>query len=109
MPVNNQTVHAVAAFPAGVFTVLRSDGCVLTNPAAGRYLVTVPAGFGAQAPNLKVTANAAPDAGPPVEPRFVNLVWLTQTTLEVQTFDPTGALADADGVWITVEIVPRVS
>lgn len=108
MPVNNQTVHAVAAFVGAppAFTVLRSDGCVLTNPGVGQYRVTVPAGFGAQGPNLKVTANAT---GPGGVAAIVNIAWISQTVLDVLTFDAAGAAADVDGVWITVEIVPRVS
>ena len=110
MPTNNQTVHAFATVPAPApaLNVVRSDGCVLTHPATGQFVVTVPAGFGAQPENLKVTVNLTPPGAAPLVPV---LQWVSQQVLQVLVFDTAAipAPADPDSLWITVEIVPRVS
>jgi len=101
---NNQVAHAVASFPGGVFTPIRQDGCVITNPGVGIYRVTLLPGRGSVGQNLKVTANAKAGAA-----RIVNIDTVSQTQVDVFTYDAGGIAADADVVWVTIEVVPKVS
>lgn len=109
MPVNNQVAHAFATKVAGPpvsYSVQRADGCVLSyDPASpGVYLVTLATGFGGPAKNLKVTPNVES-----ATPLLVNIEWVNQTQIRIKTFDKTAAATDCDAIWVTIEVVPRVS
>lgn len=107
----NQQVHAHGTVAANVLTVDRADGCTLTRPTAGAlgagvYLVTVPTGFGSAAQNLKFT----------IQHNLAGAVFLThrvfvlnQLQYQIELADPAGNLTDPSELWVTVEIVPRVS
>ena len=103
---NNQVAHAAATFAGAppAFTVLRADGCTLTNPAPGQYRVTLAAGFGSPFLNLKITPSV-------VNPTalIVNVAAISQTVIDVLTYDAAGVAADCASLVVTIEIVPRVS
>lgn len=108
MPVTNLQVHTQVTIPgaAPAITVNRADGCVPTHPAPGEILITVPSGRLSAGKNLKITVNADGVAGTAV----INTVSvLSETAVQINCFDVTGAPVDPFVLWVSIEVVPRVS
>lgn len=108
MPTNNQIAHAFVTVPgvAPAIAVVRADGCDVQHTGLGTFTVDTPAGFSSVAQNLKVTTNVEGVAGAAT---IVNLSWISQTQLEVLTFDAAGEAADPASLWVSIEVVPKVS
>lgn len=109
MPTNNQIAHVYAVQTGAVptaYVVEREDGCQFAYNSAfpGQYDLTFAAGMFSSPENIKVTINI--DNGG--APMFASMQWVSQTALRVFVSDM-GSLVDAQAIWITVEIVPRVS
>jgi len=100
MPTNNQVAHVYAT--SGPFTVVRADGCVLTNPVAGIYELDFLLGRLARPQDLKITVSNGSGLIPVVQVP-------TQTKIRVTFVDSVGVDTDPTSMTVTVEIVPRVS
>jgi hypothetical protein len=95
--------HAKGTVVAGVLTPDVQVACQLTRVAQGQYRVTVNAGQGAAAGDVKATINALGVAA-----RTVNFQPVSQTVFDVFTADDAGALQDVTDLWVSLERVPRV-
>lgn len=108
MPVTNLQVHTQVTIPgvAPAITVNRADGCVPTHPALGEILITVPSGRLSVGENLKITVNADGVAGAAV---VTTVSVLSETQVRINCFNAAGAAVDPFVVWVSIEVVPRVS